>query len=965
MRPLPQPPPAAGRIQASWRSLEGEGSRPCILIGSYVSEGTAGLAWVDLDGKKWRGQGWVGGTWTGAPYLARDAGPHAVSGVYAYAAAAWSAGTDPKTKAQKGEVRITALTAKDDKAVLKYSFTPTAAAGGNVSWDSQIGGLAAHDGVVAVSLPSLNRLLLVDAQAGKPLAEFELASPHGLAFDGHGRMLALSGFELVRYPQLASPTPPAKLPAPEVLVDSLGAPQGLALDTAGNIYVSKRGQSHQVRVYSPEGKFLRSIGKEGKLQAGPYDPLEMRNPRGVTVDSQGRVWVAEEDSQPKRVSVWSQDGTLLKAFYGPAEYGGGGSIDPEDKTRFYYHGMEFKLDWEAGKDQLVSVYYRPGPTTLPLAFNSGTPESAVYAEGRRYFTNAYNSNPTNGQGTVFIFAGRNGIAVPVAAAGRANEWDLLKDQGLAAAWPQGTEPKAGPYSDKAAFFLWCDLNADGKVQPDEVQMCKAPNSGGITVMRDLSIVVARLNDKAVRFAPARFSPQGVPLYDMASAQTLVDHSQGPLSSGGDQVLVMDGGWSIYTNAPQPYSAAGLAGVKDGVPMWSYPSLWPGLHAAHSAPVPEQPGEVIGTTRLLGNPVSPRAGETLWMLNGNHGPIYVFTADGLFVTQLFQDMRLGRPWAMPAAERGMLLNPLTPSDENFWPSVTQTKDGTIYLVAGRPGCIVRVDGLDTIRRIEPLAIPLTEEDLARAREYFVQAEAARQAAQGRSVLNVPLRATPPEVDGKLEDWASAAWVDIDKRGTAAYFDSNSKPYNVTGAVAISNERLYACWRTGDKDLLRNSGDVPNALFKTGGALDLMLGTDAAADPKRGKPVAGDLRLLVTQVKGVTRASLYRAVVTEGKQPVPFSSPGRTITFDRVDDVSAQVQLAGSDGNYELSVPLAVLGLKPAASKTLKGDIGILRGSGTATTQRVYWSNKATAIVADVPSEAELCPNLWGLWQITKE
>jgi hypothetical protein len=314
---------------------------------------------------------------------------------------------------------------------------------------------------------------------------------------------------------------------------------------------------------------------------------------------------------------------------------------------------------------------------------------------------------------------------------------------------------------------------------------------------------------------------------------------------------------------------------------------------------------------------------------------------------------------------MLLNQMTPGDENFWPSVTQTQDGLIYLAAGRPSCIVRVEGLETIRRVQPINLTVTARDLDRAREYFMQAEAARQAAQGRGVLNVPLRATPPVVDGKVDDWAEAEWVDIDKRGTAAYFNSDAKPYNVTAAVAISGGKLYACWRTGDKDLLRNSGDVPNALFKTGGALDLMLGADPAADAKRTTPVAGDLRLLVTQVKGATRALLYRAVASEGKQPVPFSSPSRTVTFDRVDDVSAQVQLASSEGNYEVSVLLAILGLKPEPGQKLKGDIGILRGDETSTTQRVYWNNKATAIVADVPSEAELCPHLWGLWQITKE
>jgi hypothetical protein len=184
-------------------------------------------------------------------------------------------------------------------------------------------------------------------------------------------------------------------------------------------------------------------------------------------------------------------------------------------------------------------------------------------------------------------------------------------------------------------------------------------------------------------------------------------------------------------------------------------------------------------------------------------------------------------------------------------------------------------------------------------------------------------------------------------------SSSKPFDVRGALAVAGDRLYAAFRTGDARLLRNTGEVPNALFKTGGALDLMIGE------------AGDERLLVTQVNGKTVATLYRAKVPGTKTPVPFSSPWRTITLDRVDDVSAEVKLAGTDGNYEVSIPLAVLGLKPAPGLQIKGDIGILRGDGSQTMQRVYWSNKATAITADVPSEAELTPRLWGRWEFKAE
>jgi len=81
-----------------------------------------------------------------------------------------------------------------------------------------------------------------------------------------------------------------------------------------------------------------------------------------------------------------------------------------------------------------------------------------------------------------------------------------------------------------------------------------------------------------------------------------------------------------------------------------------------------------------------------------GDAYLFTADGLFVAQLFQDSRTGKPWTMPMAERGTLLNDLTLHDENFFPTISQTSDGQVYLCNGSRMSLVRIDGLDSIRRL---------------------------------------------------------------------------------------------------------------------------------------------------------------------------------------------------------------------------------------------------------------------------
>ena len=327
------------------------GGKPLVYLGSYVSEGGAGMAWVDLDGHKQGGKGWIGGSWTGAPYMARDAGAHANPAVFAYVASVWGDNSrDPKV-AMNVDLRLTALSGNNEKPILKYPFaavgTPEAGESVRQGWTHQISGLAVYDNLAVVSLTHLNQLLFVDAMSGKTLGPASVEDPRGVAFDAKGNLLVLSGKRLLRFELPRDPSQLQQLPQPQVLISqSLEDPAGLTLDDVGNFYISDHGASHKIKVFSPGGKPLRTIGHAGPPQAGPYDPLHMNNPRGLAIDSNHHLWVAEEDFQPKRVSVWTLDGTFVKAFYGPPEYGGGGALDPKDKTRFYYHSMEFKLDWK-------------------------------------------------------------------------------------------------------------------------------------------------------------------------------------------------------------------------------------------------------------------------------------------------------------------------------------------------------------------------------------------------------------------------------------------------------------------------------------------------------------------------------------------------------------------------------------------------------------------------------------------
>ena len=76
--------------------------------------------------------------------------------------------------------------------------------------------------------------------------------------------------------------------------------------------------------------------------------------------------------------------------------------------------------------------------------------------------------------------------------------------------------------------------------------------------------------------------------------------------------------------------------------------------------------------------------------------------------------------------------------NFWPSITQTADGEVYLVDGARTSMVRIDRLDTIRRIPPVPVRVTAEDLEASQAWVLAAESQRQKDQGRVALTVALR-----------------------------------------------------------------------------------------------------------------------------------------------------------------------------------------------------------------------------------
>jgi len=85
-------------------------------------------------------------------------------------------------------------------------------------------------------------------------------------------------------------------------------PHGIGLDKDGNILIADQ-LGNAVHRYSPRGKYLGKIG----LGAG-YRPGEFTEPRVVTTDAAGRIFVSDSKGDRPRIQVFSPKGKFLRIF---------------------------------------------------------------------------------------------------------------------------------------------------------------------------------------------------------------------------------------------------------------------------------------------------------------------------------------------------------------------------------------------------------------------------------------------------------------------------------------------------------------------------------------------------------------------------------------------------------------------------------------------------------------------------
>lgn len=803
-------------------------------------------------------------------------------------------------------------------------------------------GAAARDGRLYVSLRRDNMIRVIDGKTSRLIKDIPLEAPAGLAFRADGALLAVSGGQVVQVDMESGKATP-------LIADGLGKPHQVCVAPDGTLLVSDWG-SMNVKRFSADGRnLLNTIGRDGgRPLMGAWDELRkgLHRPWGVAVDSRNQVWIAEDFDSPRRLSVWTLDGTFEREYIGPGYYSGGGLLDPADPTRGYYGNMEFRLDYENTAwelSRLVSGQFDPEALSMPVG--TGHPNRILHRDGKTYLVGG--GRPAESPRWDIAIRRADGVFQPLAAVGLVGR--------LAKAGPSAFDGK-----NVALRFAWSDANGDGLVQAEEVTFASSkPGRNpehwgpywGSAVNDDLSLVVPSTTDAYSAWALWRFpvtgwTPCGAPMYDVVSPEVLVPNVPAEGSGIASVTSLADG--TVVVNK-KPVVAFDARGRQ----IWTYPN--PDLHPYDVGPL--RPGTLIGPQAFLGRAAFGDDIGEVFMLNGYNGSRFLMTADGLWIGHVGNDQR-NAPETMPKTvpKPGYSMDNVSFGAESFSGSFLRTVDGRSYTISGHTDCrVVEVKGLDSIRRLAGL-VTLSPDLHAQARRHL---DAVSAASTKTSELTIT-RGEAVVIDGDLTDWDMSRGV-IWETGAGR---------QAAAALRHDGKSLYLAWKVDDTSPMVNGGDDYTLLFKTGDCVDLWLATDPTAAAGRSGPVAGDIRLLFSGMGGRPGsgehgrpvAVLYRAVVPDTKAPVEFRSPARVVKIDRVEKLAdAEIKVTRDVTGYtlEAAVPLASLGLAPTAAE-LRGDIGVILSdaAGVRTNQRSYFHNKKTNVVMDIPDESMFDVGNWG-------
>ena len=123
-------------------------------------------------------------------------------------------------------------------------------------------------------------------------------------------------------------------------------PTGIAVNSAGEMFISDGYGNCRVHKYSPSGLLITSWG-----EPGTKNPLQFNLPHGITIDSKGRVLVCDRENH--RIQIFDQNGefeTVWSGFRQPTDIAEGPGGE------FYISELQHRLTIVDAKGKILTQW---------------------------------------------------------------------------------------------------------------------------------------------------------------------------------------------------------------------------------------------------------------------------------------------------------------------------------------------------------------------------------------------------------------------------------------------------------------------------------------------------------------------------------------------------------------------------------------------------------------------------------
>ncbi len=663
--------------------------------------------------------------------------------------------------------------------------------------------------------------------------------------------------------------------------------------------------TNQVLVYDAQGKLIYTIGEpyvsdSGERPAGKFINTNLIKPLGLDFDAQGRLWLAEAVKSCRRITLWSAEGNFIQQFWGSADYGAMAGFP------LTFDSTRFIAHGVEFKlDPSPDIMNRPTNET-PLGFHPALSHErgVVYKyQGHEYAVTV----PGYNKQTHVVIAKRNaaGVFQPV----------------VRIDYPNRKEPGK----------TWTDLNENGLPDPGET----TENFTGRThywsngwMGPDLTFITPDQNVYPLK----RLTDGGVPVYDFGSPQTPKNGFKPDFSSNRSGTIAMDSAGNV-SDGINYATVDGRTGV------------YPNPFGRHDAPAARR-GLLIAPFRTNGVVEGVPGVGSITAIGGDRGEWFLMSMDGLYISSILQD-----------SKGDVTLDETFVGQESFGGFMWRDETGRVLAqLGGASYRIVEITGLDTIRKTQQ-KINISAAQITAGVKLAESRLAAEPKEPDTLVINrtrLPSEPVDPDTRSKDALIAGGATFRVQEQGDASRW--------FRASFVHDGRNLAIMWQVNDANPWKNAEGRFTHAFIGGDSVDLQLDI----------PGRGTVRLLAAPVGGQNTVVYWQSKADTKDNPTTYvvaNNQANAQTFDivkRLEKAKLTVKVGQRGYSVLMVVPMAELGINPAEVEELKGIIGVIYSdpSGTNRASRIYWHDKTTGLVSDIPTEAAVRPAKWGTIQIGK-